>query len=133
MPYLQTIIDYFEDQGLVIEEGESAEEVYERLEDNWFPNNRFPIWKILGNDLPDFLIWIQDQIDDDQQDDTETITFEPTRAQEDETREEEILETEIELLTARKELLELKIAELEVPRMGIIEGVKRFIRNIFGG
>ena len=133
MPYLQTIIDWYEQEGFVIEDDDTGESLYESLESDWRPNNRFPIWKILGNDLPDFIIWLQEQIDDEQQDDTETITFPPERIDRDEEIKEEILDTEIELLVARKELLELKISELEAGRGGVIEGIKRFIRNIFGG
>ena len=70
MPYLQTIIDYFEDQDFVIPEDNSAETLYEQLEGDWKPNNRFPIWKILGDDLPDFIIWLQNEIDDTLPDDT---------------------------------------------------------------
>ena len=133
MPYLQTIIDWYEQEGFVIEDDDTGESLYESLESDWRPNNRFPIWKILGNDLPDFIIWLQEQIDDEQQDDTETITFPPERIERDEEREKEISDTEIELLEARKELLEVQIREVQERRGGFIEGVKRFIRNIFGG
>ena len=146
MPYLQTIIDYYEDEGFSIRENDTGETLYERLEKSWKPNNRFPIWKILGNDLPDFIIWLQEQIDDEREDTTETITFPPERTKEDETRQEEILDTEIKLLQARKELAELELDDLRSQNLGslffeslersgnrIIEGAKRFIRNIFGG
>ncbi len=133
MPYLQTIIDWYEQEGFVIDDDDTGETLYERLEEEWNPNNRFPIWKILGNDLPDFIIWLQEQIDDEQEDTTETITFPPERIDRDEERAEEILDTEIELLEARKALLEIKIQELSESRGGIVEGIKRFIRNIFGG
>ena len=146
MPYLQTIIDYFEDEGFTIPEDNDANTLYESLERKWNPNNRFPIWKILGNDLPDFIIWLQEQIDDEQEDTTETITFPAERVKRDEEREEKILATEIELLQARKELAELELEELksenigslffeEINRIGsrVIKGVKSFIRNIFGG
>ena len=133
MPYLQTIIDWYEQEDFEIEEDDTGESLYERLEDDWKPNNRFPIWKILGNDVPNFIIWLQEQIDDEQEDTTETIVFPPERIERDETREEEILDTEIELLRARKELLELRIEELEESQGGIVKGIKRFIRNIFRG
>ena len=133
MPYLQTIIDWYEQEGFVIEDDDTGESLYESLKSDWRPNNRFPIWKILGNDLPDFIIWLQEQIDDEQQDDTETITFPPERIERDEEREKEISDTEIELLEARKELLEVQIREVQERRGGIIEGIKRFIRNIFRG
>ena len=70
MPYLQTIIDYFEDNDFVIPEDNDAQTLYEQLEKDWKPNNRFPIWKILGDDLPDFIIWLQEQIDEEQPDET---------------------------------------------------------------
>ena len=133
MPYLQTIIDYYEQEGFEIPEDNEASTLYDTLESEWNPNNRFPIWKILGEDLPEFIIWLQEQIDDEQEDITETITFPPERIDRDEEIKEEILDTEIDLLVARKELLELKISELEAGRGGVIEGIKRFIRNIFGG
>ena len=133
MPYLQTIIDYYEDKGFTIPEDNDANTLYEELEKDWNPNNRFPIWKILGNDLPDFIIWLQEQIDDEQQDTTETITFPPESIERPKDAKEERIDIEIELLEARKELLELKISELEASRSGIVETVKRFIRNIFRG
>ena len=133
MPYLQTIIDYYEEEGFTIPDDNDANTLYESLEKKWNPNNRFPIWKILGADLPDFIIWLQEQIDDEREDDTETITFDPERIETDEQRKEEILDTEIELLEARKDLLEVQIEEAQRERGGIIEGIKSFIRNIFGG
>ena len=133
MPYLQTIIDWYEQEGFEIPEDNDASTLYDTLESEWNPNNRFPIWKILGEDLPEFIIWLQEQIDDEQEDTTETITFPPERIERDEDKAEDILDTEIELLEARKELLELKINELEDSRGGIIPTIKRFIRNIFGG
>ena len=133
LPYLQTIKDYFEDQGLVIPEDNDANTLYEELEANWFPNNRFPIHKILGDDLPDFIVWLQEKIDEEQPDFTETISFTPKGIERDESKENQIIETEIELLEARKELLDLQIAELEESRVGLIPRIKSFIRNIFGG
>ena len=133
MPYLQTIIDYFEDQGLVIPDDNSAETLYEELEAEWNPNNRFPIWKILGSDLPNFIIWLQEQIDDEQEDITETITFTPERAERDEAKEERIIDKEIKLFTAREELIDVEEARIEPSRGGIIASIKSFIRNIFGG
>ena len=131
MPYLGVVTDWFDDWDF--RENDIAEDVFEDMQAEWQPNNRFTIQKLLGNDVPDFVLWIQDQIDDDTEDTTETITFPPERIERDEKKESEILDTEIELLEARKELLELQIRELEEPREGIIEGVKRFIRNIFRG
>ena len=115
--------------------GEDVNEVFEQIDEDW--NNerreRFSLVDVLRDELPDFMVWLQERIDDECEDDTETITFEPTRAQEDETREDEILETEIELLEAKRDLLQLQIDELERPERGIIERVTSFIRNIFGG
>ncbi len=133
MPYLQTIIDYYEEEGFEIPEDNEATTLYDTLESEWNPNNRFPIWKILGNDLPDFITWLQEQIDEEQPDESEIITFPTERDERDEDNEEEIADTEIELLEARRDLLELKIEEAQRERGGIIEGIKRFIRNIFRG
>ncbi len=113
--------------------GEDVNDVFEQIEEDWNPDLRFGLAQVLGNDLPDFIIWLQEQIDDECEDTTETITFPPERIDRDEEIKEEILDTEIDLLVARKELLELKISELEAGRGGVIEGIKRFIRNIFGG
>ena len=133
MPYLTTITDYFEDEELFIEPDDTGEILYERLEKKWNPNNRFPIWKILGDDLPDFIIWLQEQIDDEQEDTTKTITFTPERAERHEELQKEISDTKAELLRTREELSELDIAEDEPRTRGIVERVKSFIRGIFGG
>ena len=133
MPYLQTIIDYYEEEGFIIPNDNSAETLYESLEKKWKPNNRFPIWKILGSDLPDFIVWLQEQIDDEREDDTETITFKGERTETDSQIQKEISDTKAELLAARKELLEREIEEHEERRGGIINGIKSFIRSIFRG
>ena len=133
MPYLQTIIDYYEEEGFTIPDDNDANTLYESLEKKWNPNNRFPIWKILGADLPDFIIWLQEQIDDEREDDTETITFTPERAKVDEELQSEIRDCKAELLQARKELSELEVEDTRLERGGIIEGIKRFIQNIFRG
>ena len=132
MPYLNTVIDWFL-ENWEFECGENNQQVYEEMEDEWNPSNRFSIADLLREDLSGFLEWIQERIDEECEDTTETITFPPERIDRDEEIKEEILDTEIELLTARKELLEVKIAELESARGGVFEGIKRFIRNIFGG
>ena len=131
MPYLGVVTDWFDDWDF--QENDIAEDVFEDMQSEWKPNNRFTIEKLLGDETPDFILWIQDQIDDVQEDITETITFPPERIETDKAREEEILDTEIKLLTARKELLELQITELQDSRGGVFETVKRFIRNIFRG
>ena len=133
MPYLQTIIDYYEQEGFTIPEDNDANTLYEELEAEWNPNNRFPIWKILGNDLPDFIIWLQEQIDDEQEDTTETITFPPERIERDEAIQTEIIKTKADLKEARDSLNELREAE-SVSRDTSIRGrIGRFIRNIFRG
>ena len=113
--------------------GEDVNDVYEQIEEDWNPDLRFSLTKVLGDDLPDFIIWLQEQIDDECEDITETITFPPERIERDEEIKETKIDIEIELLNARKDLLELKIEELEERRGGFFEGVKRFIRNIFRG
>ncbi len=136
MSYLGVVIDWIEDRGFTFECEEDVNDAYQRIDDDWkIVGNRFSIPKLLGinNEFPDLILYLQEQIDDECEDTTETITFPPERVERDEQLEEEILETEIELLNTRKELLEVKIAELEDRDTGIIGGIKRFIRNIFGG
>ena len=122
-------------QEWTFECGEDVNDVFEQIDEDW--NNdrreRFSLVDVLRDDLPDFMVWLQERIDDECEDTTETITFPPERIERDEDKAEDILDTEIELLEARKELLELKINELEDSRGGIIPTIKRFIRNIFGG
>ena len=133
MPYLQTIIDYYEQEGFTIPEDNDANTLYEELEAEWNPNNRFPIWKILGNDLPDFIIWLQEQIDDEQEDTTETITFPPERIERDEAIQTEIIKTKADLKEARDSLNELREEESISRDTSITGRIGRFIRNIFGG
>ncbi len=68
MPYLGVVTDWFEDWDF--NENDVAEDVFEDMQDDWKPNNRFTIQKLLGNDVPDFIIWIQDQINDVTTDET---------------------------------------------------------------
>ena len=133
MPYLDAVKDWIIDYDFSYTCDEDANEVYDRIDKEWNPNNRFTIPRLLGNDFPDLMVWIQEQIDDECEDPTETITFTPTRLEEDEVREKEILETEIRLTEARLELARLELKELEDEEGGIFEGIKRFIKNIFGG
>ena len=133
MSSLASIIDWFL-ENWEFECGENNQDVFEEMQADWERDTfRFPLADVLKEDLPEFLEWIQERIDEECEDTTETITFTPERTEADEAREEEIIETEIELLRTRKELLELEIAELEPVRGGIFERVGRFIRNIFGG
>ena len=113
--------------------GEDVNGVYEQIEEDWNPDLRFSLTRVLGNDLPDFIIWLQEQIDDECEDTTETITFTPEGAKRHEELQKEISDTKAELSRTRKELLELDITEDEPRTGGIIEGIKSFIRNIFGG
>ena len=68
MPYLGVVTDWFDDWDF--NENDIAEDVFEDMQAEWKPNNRFTIEKLLGNDTPDFLLWIQDQIDDVTTDET---------------------------------------------------------------
>ncbi len=122
-------------QEWTFECGEDVNDVFEQIDEDWNHDRRerFSLVDVLREDLPDFMVWLQEQIDDECEDTTETISFPPERIERDEQLEKEILETEIELLNARKELLEVRIAELEEADTGIIGGIKRFIRNILGG
>ena len=132
---LGIVIDWLEQRGFTFECDEDVNDAFQRIDDKWeIVGNRFSITKLLGlnNDMPDLMLYLQEQIDEECEDLTGQITFRPT-AKGDEKREEEILDTEIELLEARKDLLEIKIAELEESRNGIVQRVTRFIRNIFRG
>ena len=135
MSYLQNVIDWIESEQFEYECDEDVNDTFERIDDEWKPNNRFSITKLLNinNEIPDLMLYLQEQIDDECEDTTETITFPPDAIKRDEKRENEILETEIELLEAKRDLLQLQIEELERPERGIIERVTGFIRNIFGG
>ena len=122
-------------QEWTFECGEDVNDVFEQIDEDW--NNdrreRFSLVDVLRDDLPDFMVWLQERIDDECEDTTETITFPPERIDRDEEREDKILETEIELLEAKRDLLQLQIEELERPERSIIQRVTSFIRNIFGG
>ena len=122
-------------QEWTFECGEDVNDVFEQINDDWGNERRerFDLVHVLGNDLPDFIIWLQEQIDDECEDDTETITFTEDSIDKSQALETERGKIEIELLEARKDLLEIKIRELEEPRGGIISTIKRFIRNIFRG
>ena len=135
MPYLQQVSDWLDGQPILFQLNcdDDVNQVYQEIEDEWQPNNRFTIPELLRESFPDFMLYLQKQIDDECEDDTETITFPPERDERDEAIQEEILDTQIKLLEARKELLEVKITELEESRGGVFDGIKRFIRNIFRG
>ncbi len=133
MPYLQQVIDWIESEQFEFECGEDVNDAFQDIEDKWTPNNRFTIPRLIGNDMPDLMLYLQEQIDDECEDTTETITFTPERIKRDEELQEEIDACKAELSEARKELSEFEDTELVEPTGGIVEGIKRFIRNIFGG
>ncbi len=133
MPYLNAVIDWIESEGFIFECGEDVNDAFQDIEDEWQPNNRFTIPQLITTDMPSLMLYLQEQIDNECEDTTETITFPPERIERDETREDEILKTEIELLEAKRDLLQLQIKELERPERSIIDRVTSFIRNIFGG
>ena len=133
---LGIVIDWIEQRDFIFECDEDVNDAFERIDNKWeIVGNRYSITELLGlnNEMPDLMLYLQERIDEECKDDTETITFEPERIKTDEQRKEEILDTEIELLEARKDLLEVQIEEAQRERGGIIEGIKSFIRNIFGG
>ena len=133
---LGIVIDWIEKRDFIFECDEDVNDAFERIDNKWeIVGNRFSITKLLGlnNEMPDLMLYLQERIDEECEDTTEQITFDPTRAQEDEVREREILETEIELTQARLDLAKMELAEFEAEEGGIINRVKSFIRNIFGG
>ena len=113
--------------------GEDPNDVFEQIEDDWNPDVRFSLTKVLGNDFPDFMVWIQEQIDDECEDITETITFPPERDESAKERQKEISDVKAELLKAKEELAELEEEADRTPRAGIIQGITRYTRNIFRG
>ncbi len=129
--YRQAVEDWFDD--FEFEAEDTAEEVFEEMQDMWKPKNRFTLLDMLGNSVPDFMIWIQEQIDETQPDDTETITFPRETVEVDEELQSQIRDCKAELLQARKELSEFEDEDTRLERGGIVEGIKRFIRNIFRG
>ncbi len=136
MSYLGVVIDWIEDRGFTFECGEDVNDAYQKIDDDWeIVGNRFSIPKLLGinNEFPDLMLYLQEQIDDECEDTTEQITFTPERTKRDEEIRKEIISTEIELLESRRDLLELKISELEGQKETVVQRVTRFIRNIFGG
>ena len=133
MPYLDAVKDWIIDYDFSYTCDEDANEVYDRIDKEWNPNNRFTIPRLLGNDFPDLMVWIQEQIDDECEDPTETITFPPEPVKDVTRLEKEITETESEITQARKELSELKVEEADIQDRGLFAGIKRFIRNIFRG
>ncbi len=129
--YRQAVEDWFDDFDF--EANDTAEEVFKEMQDMWKPKNRFTLLDMLGDSTPDFILWIQDQIDDLQPDDTETITFTPERDERVKKLQEKIIDTEIELSIAREELADIEEAQIGLPEIGIIATIKSFIRNIFRG
>ena len=113
--------------------GEDVNDAFEQIEEDWNPDLRFGLAQVLGNDLPDFMVWLQEQIDDECEDTTETITFTPERDERAEALQDKIIETRFELAQAEEELFEIEAEELEPVREGILETIGRFIRNIFRG
>ncbi len=133
MPYLQNVIDWIESEQFEYECDEDVNDAYERIEDEWHPNNRFSLPQLLGNEFPDLIVYLQEQIDDECEDDTEVITFPRTRAKADEQGIEDGEDEEIIRLERRAESLESEIRELEGREEGIIGRVKSFIKRIFRG
>ena len=122
-------------QEWTFECGEDVNDVFEQIDEDWNHDRRerFSLVDVLRDDLPDFMVWLQERIDDECEDTTETIKFLGDDFKRAEEREEEILTTEIELLEAKRDLLQLQIDEIEGRGEGITQRVIRFIRNIFGG
>ncbi len=113
--------------------GEDVNDVFEEIDEQWNPDLRFDLAHVLRDDLPDFMIWLQEQIDDECEDTTDQITFPPERDEEPEISEEEIDAVKDELSQARQDLLRIETIEREEREGGIVNGIKRFIRNIFRG
>ena len=122
-------------QEWTFECGEDVNDVFEQIDEDW--NNdrreRFSLVDVLRDDLPDFMVWLQERIDDECEDTTETITFPPEDVERDESREEEIKDIKAEILEAKKELTELRDEEPEPRDISIIQRVTGFIRNLFRG
>ena len=113
--------------------GEDVNDVFEQIEQDWNPDLRFGLAQVLGNDLPDFIIWLQEQIDDECEDDTEIISFPREEIERDEQRIKAREDEEIKQLERRATSLEHEIIKLEGRKEGIIDRVKSFIRGIFRG
>ena len=122
-------------QEWTFECGEDVNDVFEQINDDWGSERRerFDLVHVLGNDLPDFMVWLQGQIDDECEDITETITFTPERDERVKKLQEKIIDTEIELSIAREELADIEEAQIGLPEIGIIATIKSFIRNIYRG
>ncbi len=135
MSYLQNVIDWIESEQFEYECDEDVNDTFERIDDEWKPNNRFSITKLLNinNEIPDLMLYLQEQIDNECEDTTETITFPPERDEPPEISEEEIDAVKAELSQARQDLSRIKAIEREERKGGIVEGIKSFIRNIFRG
>ena len=126
-------VEQWVDDNWTFECGEDVNDVFEQIDKDWNPEQRFGLVQVLNDELPDFMVWLQERIDDECEDTTETISFPPERTERDEEIRKEIISTEIELLESRRDLLELKISELEGQKETVVQRVTRFIRNIFGG
>ncbi len=75
---LGIVIDWIEQRGFTFECDEDVNDAFKRIDDKWeIVGNRFSITKLLGlnNELPDLMLYLQEQIDDECEDDTEIITF----------------------------------------------------------
>ena len=77
MSYLQQVIDWIESEQFEYECDEDVNDTFERINKEWKPNNRFSITKLLNinNEIPDLMLYLQRQIDDECEDETEIITF----------------------------------------------------------
>ena len=75
MPYLNAVIDWIESEEFVFECGEDVNTAFQDIEDEWQPNNGITIPELLKTSMPDLMLYLQKQIDNECEDETEIITF----------------------------------------------------------
>ena len=93
------------DREIVLNQSKTVQEEFERISRRFEEDNRLPLADILLDDMPRYMKYLEDRM----------------------AREGEILDVEIELLQAQKELAEIELEELRSQNIGSLffEAIKR--------
>ena len=106
------------DDEIEMDQSRTVQEEFERISKRFEEDNRLPLADILLDDMPRYMKYLEDR----------------------KAREENILNTEIELLEARKELAEIELEELRSQNIGslffelverTVSGVVNFFKGLF--
>ena len=93
------------DQEIKLNQSRTVNEEFERISKRFIEDNRLPLADILLDDMPRYMKYLEDRMG----------------------REGEILDTEIEILQAQKELAEIELEELKSQNIGSLffESIER--------